>query len=249
METALSCDALLDGRVRLRQPRQGYRAATDPVLLAAACPARPGERVLDAGCGVGAAALCLAARVSGLTLYGLELQPELAEIARKNAAENASAVAVIDGDLAHPPDALKRLVFDHVITNPPFFERENHGSSLPARDIARRESMLSLRDWLTACLRRLRQGGWLTVIHRAERLPCLLAASEGRAGSIALRPLAAREGRPAGRVVLRARKDSRAPLRLCPPLILHEGSKHLADRDDFTSAARAILRDGFALDF
>jgi tRNA1(Val) A37 N6-methylase TrmN6 len=245
----LSCDALLGGRVRLLQPRRGYRAATDPVLLAAACTASAGERVLDAGCGVGAAGLCLAARVPGVVLTGLEIQPHLAALAVRNAALNQAAMTVIEGDLADTPRLLRPVVFDHVVTNPPFFDRASHPSPEPSRDIARRAGPFGLREWIEACLRRLRQGGWLTVIHRAEGVPALLAACEGRAGSIAVRPLAAREGRGARRVLMQARKDSRGPFRLCPPFVLHEGAKHRSDGDDFTAAATAVLRDGAPLAF
>ena len=99
----LTHDAFLCGKLHLWQPRKGYRAATDPVLLAAACPALPGQSVLDMGCGVGAAALCLAARVPDLRLYGLELQPDYAELARRNAIENGLPMQVECGDLAHMP--------------------------------------------------------------------------------------------------------------------------------------------------
>ena len=115
----LSRDAFLCGRLHLWQPRKGYRAATDPVLLAAACPARSGQSVLDLGCGVGAAALCLATRVPGLDLHGLELQESYASLARRNAAENAIPMHIETGDLADMPAAL-RLSFDHVIANPPY---------------------------------------------------------------------------------------------------------------------------------
>ncbi len=116
----LTRDAFLDGRIRLWQPRTGYRAATDPVFLAAFVPARPGERVLELGCGAGAAALCLARRVPDLDLHGVEIQPAYAELARHNATENGLALTVHEGDLSHPPHALRRLVFDHVLANPPY---------------------------------------------------------------------------------------------------------------------------------
>jgi tRNA1(Val) A37 N6-methylase TrmN6 len=248
-DEALSCDHLLGGRVRLWQPRRGYRAATDPVLLAAACPARPGERVLDLGCGVGTAGLCLAARVGGLELHGLEIQPAYAALAERNARENGVAATIHIGDVAAVPRALRALVFDHVIANPPWFETGASASPEVGRDRARRIGAADTMAWVASGLRRLRQGGWLTLIHRTEALPDILAACRGRAGAIAVRPLAARDGRAAGRILLRARKDSAAPFRLCAPFVLHEGERHGADGDDFTAAARAVLRDGGAIGF
>ena len=241
-------DALLGGRVWLDQPASGYRAATDPVFLAAACPARPGERVLDLGCGVGAAALCLHARVPGLDLHGLERDAAAAELARVNAARAVAALTVWEGDVAAPPPGLRALAFDHVIANPPYFDPEGPPSPDPARDAARREAA-PLALWIDCALRRLRQGGWLTLIHRAARLPDILAALGERAGAVAVKPLAAREGRDAGRVVVRARKDSRAPFRLCAPLAAHAGAVHAGDGDDFSPQAAAILRDGAPLEF
>jgi tRNA1(Val) A37 N6-methylase TrmN6 len=246
---ALTCDALLGGRVRLWQPAEGYRAATDPVLLAAACPARPGERALDLGCGAGAAALCLAARVEGLDLHGLELQPGYAALARRNAALNGVALTVHEGDLAAPPAELRARLFDQVIANPPFFDAAAPASPRRDRDTARRAAPGGVGAWIDAGLRRLRQGGWLTVIHRAERLPEMLAELDGRAGEIAVLPLIPREGRPAQRVIVKARKDSRGPFRLAAPLVLHAGPAHLADGDDASPAADAVLRRGGALAF
>jgi tRNA1(Val) A37 N6-methylase TrmN6 len=245
----MTCDALLGGRVRLWQPRAGYRAATDPVLLAAACAATPGERVLDLGCGAGAAALCLASRVAGLELHGLEVQPAYADLAERNAALNGVTMCVHRGDAAAPPRTLTALSFDHVIANPPYFPANAAPSPVPARDLARRASADGVALWVDAALRRLRQGGWLTLIHRAERLPGILGVCAGRAGDVAVLPLAAREGRSATRVIVRARKDSRGPFRLAAPLVLHSGLAHLRDGDDFTPQAAAVLRDGAPLDF
>jgi tRNA1(Val) A37 N6-methylase TrmN6 len=245
----LTEDALLGGRVRLAQPRRGYRAATDPVLLAAACPARPGQRALDLGCGAGAAALCLAARVGGLDLHGLEVQPAYAALARRNAAANGVALAVHEGDVAAPPAALRALSFDHVLANPPFFPADATAAPDAGRDRARREAGTTVGAWIDAGLRRLRQGGTLTLLHRVERLPEILGALSGRAGAIAVLPLASRAGRDATRMIVRAVKDSRAPFRLAPPLALHDGQAHGRDGDDFAAAARAVLRDGAALDF
>ncbi|MEO1000106.1 MAG: methyltransferase, partial [Pseudomonadota bacterium] len=201
-------DALLGGRVMLAQPRAGYRAATDPVLLAAACPAVAGERVLDLGCGAGAAALCLAARVPGVGLHGLELQPEYADLAGANAAAAGVALTLHRGDLRRPPEALRGLSFDHVITNPPYFPATGPAAPDPGRATARHEEV-ALAAWIEAALRRLRPRGRLTLIHRAERLDEILAALAGRAGEVRIRPLAAREGRAAKRVIVAARKGAR----------------------------------------
>lgn len=246
-EADLTCDRLLGGRLALWQPRRGYRAATDAILLAAAVPARPGEAVLELGCGAGAALLALGLRVPGLALVGVERQPAYADLARRNAALNGLAARIVAADLADLPPELRRP-FDRVLMNPPFFDPADSPASDPGRDAARREAT-PLAAWLAAGLARLRPGGTLTVIHRAERLPGLLARLDGPAGDIALRPLAARHGRPAGRVLLCARKGARGPFRLLAPLVLHEGAAHPGDRDHFTAAARAILREGAPLDW
>ena len=240
-------DGFLGGRLRILQPRVGYRAATDPVLLAAATPARPGQSVLELGCGVGVASLCLLSRVPDLAAEGVERQAPYAALARRNAERNRLPLTVTEADLARPPAALRARSFDHVLANPPYF-RANDGTSAddPGREAAFREET-PLDQWIDAGLRRLVPGGWLTMIHLTDRLGDMLAALGTRAGSVMILPVAPRSGRPASRVILRARKGGRAPLTLLPPFILHQGDEHLRDGDDFTPAARAVLRDGGAL--
>ncbi|NTT84659.1 tRNA1(Val) (adenine(37)-N6)-methyltransferase [Tabrizicola fusiformis] len=239
-EEDLTRDAFLCGRLHLWQPRKGYRAATDPVLLAAACPAVAGEAVLDLGCGAGAASLCLAARVPGLRLAGLELQPGYAALARRNAAENAIAMQVEEGDLAEIPRPL-RVDFDQVIANPPYYPPGGTPSPQAGRATALQVGT-PLAAWVAAGARRLRPGGTLTMIFGADGLPEVLAALAPRMGSAAVLPLAPREGRAAGRVILRAKKGGRAAFRLLAPLVLHRGPAHDGDRESYTPRAEEILR-------
>ncbi len=243
----LTEDPFLGGRLRLVQPKQGYRAATDPVFLAAAVAAGAGERVLDLGCGAGAALLCLGARVDGLELHGLDVQPDYLALARQNGDLNGIALTLHGGDVATMPGALRQLAFDHVMMNPPYHRPGDAPSPVAGRAIAHREGGAVLADWIGAGIARLRPKGWLTLIHRAERLPEILRALDGPAGAIAVKPLVARADRDAGRVVVQARKGARAPFRLFAPLILHEGPEHLRDGDDFSAEATAILRGGGAL--
>lgn len=246
-EDEISTDAFLGGRLTIAQPRAGYRAAADPVLLAAAVPAAAGQAVLELGCGAGVASLCLGHRVAGLRLVGLELQPAYAALARRNAAANGQAFEVLEGDLAAMPVALRAQEFDHVIANPPYF---GAGSGTPARDPGRETAQREatpLRVWIETGLRRLRPGGWITLIQSAERLPEMLVAIEPRAGSVTVLPIAPRAARPAGRVILTARKGGRGRFRLLAPFVLHVGDAHLRDGDDYAPAARAVLREGAAL--
>lgn len=245
LATDTRCDGFLGGALQLIQPVRGYRAGADAVMLAAACPAQAGQSVLEVGCGVGAAILCLGQRRAGLRLTGLEVQPAYAALARENAARNNLPLRVIEGDvLAMPPD-LRVDSFDHVLMNPPFFIG---GTAAPdaGRAIARHEAA-PVQAWIEAGLRRLRPGGWLTLIHKAERLAPILAAMEGRAGDMRVLPIAARAGRQAGRVIVAARKGARTPLTLLAPFILHELPEHQADGEDLTQAAQAVLRHGGAI--
>jgi tRNA1(Val) A37 N6-methylase TrmN6 len=241
-ENQLTDDKFLCGRVRLLQPEKGYRAATDAVLLAAACPAGPGQSVLDLGCGAGAASLCLGARVAGLRLTGLEVQPEYADLARRNAARNGMEMEVVEGDLAHLPRALRRD-FDHVIANPPWYPPGGTPSPVAQRALALQVS-LPLSLWVQVATRRLAPGGWLTLIAGADSLPDLLGALAPKLGSAAVLPLAPRQGRAALRVILRARKGGRAPFRLLAPFVIHRGDAHDGDRESYTDRANAVLRDG-----
>lgn len=233
-------DALLGGRLRFFQPARGYRVAIDPVLLAAAVPVRPGERVLDAGIGSGAAALCLLAREPGCSVTGIERHPELAALAAANAAANGMAerLQVVEADLLGPPGE----VFDHVMTNPPYHPGAASSASPMDTKRAAHLAEADLDIWLGACLARLRPKGSLVLIHRADQLDAILAGLWRRAGSVTIFPLwpngAAKMAR---RVIVVARRSSRSPARLCRGLVLH------APDGRFTDEAEAVLRHGAAL--
>lgn len=240
-------DGFLGGRLSVRQPARGYRAGADPVFLAAAVDARPGDRVLELGCGVGVALLCLLARVPGLVAVGVERAPELAALARENLAANRLEARIVAADIADLPRDLRQERFDHVLANPPYFDRAaGRPSDDPLRE-AGRGAETPLGSWCDAGLRRLVPRGNLVLIQRAERLDAILAAVAGRAGDIRVQPLAARAGRPARHVIVSARKGAKGPLRLEPPLILHAGARHGDDPEGYTPRARAILRDARGL--
>ena len=246
MSEGLTEDSLLGGRVRFDQPASGYRAAIDPVLLAAAIPVAAGGTVLDAGAGTGAASLCLAARVPNCRIVGLEVQRDLQRLASHNVLRNdlVRRIQIIAGDLAQPPPRLVGTVFDHVMSNPPHHAAATGTASPnPERAHAHVEHQLDLADWLAKCARMLTPGGSLTVIHRADRLADALAALRGSLGDLVVFPLWPRSGdRPAKRILIQGRKGSRGPLRLARGLVLHD------DDGRFSAAAEAVLRHGAALE-
>ncbi len=248
-EPALTRDAFLGGKLMLWQPRKGYRAGVDPVLLAASVPANPGQSVLDLGCGVGTAALCIGARVRDITLAGVERDRDTARIAMRNAQENNAEMDVVHGDLAEFPAQLRQRQFDHVIANPPYFQRDRSSAAPDAKREAAQGEVTPLDIWVGAAAKRVRTGGTVTFVHRAERLPDLLNAFSVHLGSIELKPLAPRHGRESQLVLLRGRKGGRAAFRLYPPLVLHKGSEHVRDGADYTDQVELILRSGGALNF
>jgi tRNA1(Val) A37 N6-methylase TrmN6 len=238
-------DLLLGGRLRLRQPASGYRVAIDPIFLAAAVPAGPADAILDVGSGVGAASLCLAARVPGCRITGVEMQRDLVRLAGDNIVLNdlTARLSVMRGDLLALPPRLAPGAFDHVMANPPFLAA---GSATAPGDAgkaaANLEGEANLAAWVRVALAMVRAKGSLTFIHRADRLDALLALLVGKAGEITLYPLWPGEGKPAKRIIVRARKGIASPTRLLPGMVLHEADGR------YTAAADSVLRDAAALE-
>ncbi|MGK9236697.1 methyltransferase [Inquilinus limosus] len=239
-------DRLLGGRVRLLQPRDGYRAAIDPVLLAAAVPAGPGERAADLGCGVGTALLCLAARCPDVSVTGVERDPGLAALARENLKLNGlelnglvGRAAIVEGSVADP---VPGAPFDRVMMNPPFLPPgRGRASDHPVKAAANVEHGLDLAGWVAAAARSLKPRGWLTLIHRADRIDEICAALRPAFGSLTLFPLWPRVGEAARRVLVQARRGGQSPAVLAAGLVLHEAD------GSFTAAAQAVLRDAAPL--
>ena len=242
--------AILGGRIMLRQMRRGYRVAIDSVLLAAAIhrgrdknPPRQ-QHVVELGSGVGAVSLCLAARLPELHITGYDIAAELVELARHNAVHNnlSERVEFIQRDITKYPLSGNPPKFDHVMMNPPFHARDRTPSPDAARQLA--FSLAEFQPWADAARYYLRAGGSLTLIFRADGLADLLAALSPHFGSFAILPIAPRAEQPAKRIIIRAKLGGKSPLRLCAPLILHQRDSNL-----YTPLVEQILRDGVGLEF
>ncbi len=243
METTI--DAALGGRLKLRQPAKGYRFAIDPILLAACCPARPGGRVADLGCGIGIAALAIARRVAGIACHGIDKLAPMVELANQNANGNGLGDRVTFGlgDIGRWRQSIDPGTFDHVVANPPHHAQGAMTISPdPIKAAATREDSCGLVDWAEAAMGALRQGGDALFVHRADRLADVLAAFGPRFGAILVLPIHPRQGALARRIVVFGRKGSRAPMQLLPGLVLHEPD------GSWSEAARRVLEDAQALD-
>lgn len=234
-------DMFLGGQLRLRQPRRGHRAGHDAVLLAAAAPAQPGDRVVEFGAGVGTAGLALARRVAGLDLVLAEIDEALAALARINAEANGIKANVMALDVTAGADAFAASglgpdTADAVLMNPPFNDAARHRVSPdPARQSAHVAAADTLETWTHAARRVLKSGGVLTLIWRADGLAEVLAALARGFGSIEILPVHSTPGAPAIRLLVNAVKGGRAPMALHPGLVL------LDTDGEAGSEARAIL--------
>ena len=221
-------DAFLGGKLHLRQPKSGHRAGHDAMLLAAATPARSGDRVVEFGAGVGAAGLAVAKRVAGIKLVLVEIDKRLAELARGNAVSNAIAAHLIVLDVTSGPGAFETAGLsvdsaDVVLMNPPFNDSARHRASPDkARASAHVATPATLESWIHASRRILKSGGVLAMIWRADGIAEVLAALDRGFGSLAIVPVHADATSPAIRLLVRAIKGGKAPTRVEPALILND---------------------------
>jgi tRNA1(Val) A37 N6-methylase TrmN6 len=230
--------ALLGGRVAYRQFCAGHRSGFEPVFLAAAVPARPGQRVLEAGTGAGAALLCLAARVE-IQGVGLELDAALAALAAANFAENDFAgLSAVQGDVLAYRTAQK---FDHAMANPPWHKAASTASPDKTRALAHQAGPDLLSGWVAALSRALKPRGSLTLILPAASLPAACACLAPGFGAIMVFPLWPRAGKPAGQVIVQGRKGARTPAQILPGLIIHDEGGITAEADKVLKEARLLF--------
>lgn len=239
-------DHLLNGQVALEQPRDGYRVAIDPVFLAAAIPAKPHEKILELGLGTGAAALCLLSRIPEVWITGIEIDAEMARLAKQNADRNgvAQKLHIIVGDILSRPAELQGG-FNHVMMNPPYLEDKKFSISPSSKKAqAHHEGKADLAAFVKMGVSQLVSGGTLTVIHRADRreeILSLLSLAEIKMGGIVVCPLwpgLKPDGtlKEAKRILVQASRDSQVPFRLAAGLVLHN------PQGGYTPEAEAILR-------
>jgi tRNA1(Val) A37 N6-methylase TrmN6 len=253
---------LLGGRVKLMQPHKGYRIGMDGALLAAACASLPKVRTaLELGCGVGGALLSLKARRPDITLTGVEREAVYAALARQNITLNAAAgMTIIEGDIGqgYKPlfsspfpkwggvaaqsategsSSVSPTRFDLVFSNPPYFDDPD---TLRAPHEAKRPAWIAddgLEAWLDFAQGVVVDQGHIVFIHRADRLADILGGLSRKCGSFVIRPIQPFAEKEAKRVLVRAQRLGKAPLRLLPPLILHDDGER-----KHTPEVEAILR-------
>lgn len=247
-------DAFLGGLVQITQPQKGYRAGTDAVLLAASCPATENDIVADLGSGVGTAGLCVNARMKKTghplkKLYLIEKQLEIYTLAQLNCDDNNANATVTQLDIgssvkAREKAGLSAAMVNHVVMNPPYYEAKKHQKA--SDDYRHTAHMLapdiSLADWIIFATWILKSKGSLSLIYPASSLPEILSFMQGRFGGITILPITSKQDEDAKRVIVLGIRDSKAPLRLLSPLILH------ANDGSYTSQVDAILRHGAHLD-
>ena len=235
-------DYLLNQKVKIFQPTNGYRASTDAVLLAAfPQKIKSGDRFLDIGSGTGAISLCLAHRLQeqNIKIYGFELQSELTELANMSATANnfSHFLHYHNTDISQPNIPEPTNSFQHVITNPPYSKDDMKSPNL-SKSLAHNFSATDLKSWIHFCLKMLAPYGYFYMINRAEALPQILTFLQDKAGEINIIPLYSKSQQNAKRVIVTARKNSKAPAIIHPPFIIHN------DDSSYTTKAEQILRLG-----
>lgn len=232
--------SVLNGALDLHQIPDGFKTTIDAVILAAACPIQEGQSVLDLGCGVGSAGLCVAKRVTNATLYGIDIQNDHVATAQKNATLNNLNARFEQGDIRD----FKTDLVDHVICNPPYEEAGAHKASPSDKNATARGHLdgdITIDDWVKCAFNNLRSGGSLTIIHKSAALQKIMYALGKSFGASELIPLWPKHGQDAKRVIIRTIKHRKSPARIHSGLVLHN------EDGTYTDTAEQILRDMKAL--
>lgn len=245
MAIAYSEDYLLNGKVKILQPLDGYRASIDAVLLAAAADLRTtGPKILDVGSGTGAVSLCLAHRLQNkkAEITGIDIQEELVELANLSATANGFAnLRYICADIRKSSKDLpiSPNTFDAVISNPPY---GYHDMPSPNKSKAYAHNLddYNLERWLAFCLKMTKPFGKIYIINRAEALPQICASLHDKAGAIEVLPLYSKSQQTAKRVIIAAQKTSKSPGRILPGFVLH------GEDGNYTENTEKILRGGLS---
>lgn len=234
-------DYLLNKQIKIFQPIDGYRASTDAVLLSSLVSGvKQGQRILDVGSGTGAISLCMAQRLKDfdINIIGAELQPELAKLSNMSAKANGfdSFLRYINCDIREKTE-LENCSFHHVVSNPPYAQNDMPSPN-KSKALAHNHHDFCLKSWIEYCLKMLRPFGYFYMINRAEAADEILHTLHKKAGNICLFPIYSKEGQNAKRIMVCAQKDSKAPLKIYPPFIIHQTN------GEYTKAANLILREG-----
>ncbi len=193
------------------------------------------------------ASLCLMRRVAGVSVSGIEFNPNLADLARRNSRENGLSLQVFDGDISDMPRDLLAQSFDHVMANPPYFDRSRGSRSQDWDRECARGGDTPLDVWINAAARSVKPKGYVHFIFPTERLVDLLAALPNHIGSVQVTPFVSRQGRASELMILQARHSGRAPFKLLSQIVLHQAQEHIKDADDYTAQVSRVLRDGQGL--
>ena len=239
-------DYLFDGNIHLRQPKIGYRVSIDTILLAAAVPAKNNEMILDLGSGTGASAICLHYRVRNCRVVGLENDPNMLALAKENVLLNGfeKKITFIEGTVIDLPKQIGKELFDHVISNPPYLNRERadlRKNSNSQRNNANVENDVDLSSWIKSMSVSLKPKGRLTLIHRADRLDEVLKEVRLYAGEITVYPIWPKSSLKANRVLVTARKNVATPLSISSGLVVH------TKEGKYTRVVKSVLEKGEAL--
>lgn len=232
-------DYLLNKKVRILQLVDGYRASSDAVLLASLIEnIKLSDTILDVGSGTGAVSLCLAYRFPQNHITGLEIQPQLADLAKQSAdINNFANLVYYQADIRQKKLPVSPCFFNHVITNPPYSEHDRPSPNL-SKALAHNHTDFTLNEWLKFCLKMLKPFGKIYLINRVEAIDEILNTFSKRAGGIKIIPVYSKPGQQAKRILISAQKDSKAPTVICPPFYMYNSD------GTYTRAADEILRKG-----